>query len=408
MFRLEILCLLSLVMPPGATQRSQELTQGLARADVRRFVAAIRSGDEVGRSAVVDTWRVETDRARAAIPFLKEACAGEDAAVAFWSFTVLRWLGAEGKPSMEKLVRVLRTERDDSREWAVALLTLMGPSAVAASEALAEVTKDENGSYGVRMGAAMALESIGPGARGHMVPLLEAALMPQRGLLSSMPTQVYLTLQEVLGKDAIPFVLRSLGNKSRPNKERAGAARILGVSLGQSHEHTGQAYQTLAAVLTDDSENGLVRAESAQAIGRGRLERETASKILPFLQKMSRASDASIRSASISALGGLGSVSFPVILELIDSADKDVLQHVCWVVKVMREDASPLTELLVKRLKHEDPKYRLRVICVLKAMGEHAKQALPSLIRAEKDADPQVSRMATEAVRRVSGLDEQP
>jgi HEAT repeat protein len=208
------------------------------------------------------------------------------------------------------------------------------------------------------------------------------------------------------GADAIPTLMRLLGDRSLDSRLRRTVARVLSSIIAlravdpdakDSPDLTNEV-PVLIKFLEDQSEDVEVRAGAAWAlreIGPG------AQAAVPGLLETLREESPRIRSASVHALGMIGAarpeIVEPLILALRDE-DENVRESAAGALGEHKGDAERIVAALNESLDDESESFRIEVVRAFGSMDAAIPGVVTALVKALSDDHDWVREQATEAL----------
>jgi HEAT repeat protein len=392
-----------------------------ARKEIAALVEALRDDVPRVRARVALALAEIGPEARGAVPTLRKLLHDADPRVRAGAVRALGAIGGEVAPTLPRLLELLKDREAPVRALTALTLAQLGPSApeaVAALDAMRATDPDAE----VRAAAAATLEGIDP-----PLPVLVAALTspdPGRrlwavaGLARKGPAAKAATAKlaaavkydaaapvragaaYALGKigpaarRACPVLIRAL--KDPAARVRTAAALVLGL-LGPEAHGAGRA---LAAALRD--EDAEVAAAAATALGNLGPESRAA---VPLLIEQQRQKDLMLRRRAVHVLAGLGPAArgaAAVLRECLGDADpvvrRDAARALVSVGPQATAPVSSLIEMLHLTEKDLDRHVRAWACLSLGQCGPRAHRAVPPLIAALQDGDPNVYAAAVLAL----------
>lgn len=187
-----------------------------------------------------------------------------------------------------------------------------------------------------------------------------------------------------IGPVAVPELRLALLNGSR--QARFYAASALG-SIGAP----GVA---MASELLD-SEDEDVRYRAAQSLA---LMGAAASPAVPYLKRVLNDRDEDVRMKVAEALGQIGAAAAPSLAEEFNSDDAQLRYYACWALGQIGISAVPH---LRAGLRHERHDVRCNSATALGNIGRPAVAAVPDLLAALEDPDPELHERVEQALSKV-------
>jgi HEAT repeat protein len=112
-----------------------------------------------------------------------------------------------------------------------------------------------------------------------------------------------------------------------------------------------------------------------------------------------------VRSRAAFHLQDLGTNALPAVPMLVETlADEDWIpaQAACWTLGALRAEPELVVPALAKLVEGPKAGCRMPALVALGRFGERAHAALPAVVRAFNDSDPEVREAATNAVRKIA------
>ena len=259
---------------------------------------------------------------------------------------VMAAMAEEGKEVVPALIKALQSK--EAAYWACLVLTEIGPDA---EEAVGPLTKlfQSHEQPEVRREAVLALAAIGPGAAGAVPALI--------GVLDSDENE------NLLDGPAI-YALGAIGPKAKEAQER------------------------IRKLADKEDAPAFRRTVSLWALARMNPEdKELVREVVPRLVQALKAPEPMLRAAAARALIDLDAdpeIMGPVIQKAMENADPDALNDMLDALASLGEKAVPR---LVKALERE--KVRPKAAAIIARIGPAAKAAVPALIEALADKNPE-------------------
>jgi len=213
---------------------------------------------------------------------------------------------------------------------------------------------------------------------------------------------------ETLGKlgpaaaDAVPALARFLDDSKDKDSELLDEAVVR--TLGKIGRAARPAIPSLVRI---GRRNFDLEQEAGAAIDRILLTPESEAEDVPTLMKNLRERDASVRLRAAKLLGNLGPAGKPAVsllTEALKDTDPDVRRMALQALRKIDPTAKPgepEVGVFVRDLKDPDPSVRLRAAKSLGRLGPAAEPALPALLEAGQDEDPDVRRVALDALAKI-------
>jgi HEAT repeat protein len=338
-------------------------------------------------------------------------------------FTPARPANAEG---VDQIAKGLKAESPDQRIHAAEQLKELGPLAAPAVPALIEALHDKN--LSVQHEALLALEHIGPAARGAVGELIGILQKNDRSRLHSgaiealgaigseaasavpvlkkllvgkdvhLATAAGLALSEILPAgseqlaEVVPVLVKSLANTSPEIRNQA----IFG--LGACGR---QALPTLTKLVAGHDKNHDLAWQAAAALA---LLGPDAEPAIPDLVSALKSKQQSVVAQSAAALGAIGPAAkgaVPQLQALLAHKDIVIREYAANALGNMGAAAAGAVPDLTKMLKDENEDIRRIAAGALGRIGPDAETAIPALIAALDDERGPVALHAAEALGQI-------
>ena len=291
------------------------------------------------------------------------------------------------------LEQALRDKNDGTRASAPAVFVLLGKKAKSAIPALIEALKDKN--LDVKMEVILALGELGPVAKDAAGPLLQLVEDKEFFLLEPMTGASLANL----GPDAIPVLVKALGDKQVPRR------RLAIYALSAQNPPPAAALGDLQTALQDKEPS--VRGLAAKTLGRIGPE---AKESIPPLRKLLKDDRASVRIQAALALfqieGKADQIS--VLIAAFGDEDPFIRQTACQALGAMGQAAVEAVPLLILGLKDKEAMVRGASASALGNMGIKANQAEKALRDLFKDQDKGNRLLAALACWQITGQAQDP
>ena len=378
-----------------AEEPTAKLTEALRGKDEKSRIQAIDSLGRLGpagKGAVGDliaqlndkspTVRAHTAHAlqligptaREATGALSKAIGDPDAHVRRTAIMALQSIGPEPKAVVGVLAKALQDPELSVRVAALSALTELGEVAV-------PVLAEALGNPDTRYWAALALGELGPNAKGA-VTNLTGALEDQR---PEVRREALIALARI-GADAAPAVPAAMQALADPHESVRHAAAL---ALGRIGPPAAQAAGTLRQTMQSPDE--LMRTLSAWALARIEPTNQAArEQAIPLLIASLKNKNPRVQIAALKGLADLEPQPaqwVPALTTLMAEGDPGLVGEALGTLAALGDAATPA---LVEALKR--PEARWRAAMLLARIGPKARAAVPALVGALGDKDPDVRR----------------
>lgn len=349
---------------PNAAEAAPGLTEVLRRTsqsrDVGLFTLILETLDKIGPAAK-----------QTAVPGLLDAMKSEDASIFQLAVDQLIKLGGDAKAKViPSVIQALKSESASVVSKAIELVEAAGPDAKEAGPALAELLKKAIADKKTNLfqPIAAALARIASDAKA------EAA----GDLLKAM---------EAADANTMTAAIQALAK------------------LGDAEKRMG--VPALIRVVTKGENVDLMRTAMKLLAGAGRDAKDAAPALLDVVRQGIEKKDTSLCQPAIDALLKVKpdekqTVARELAKALTKDGDPKVVEPAGDMLTRMGPDEKKLAvRPLIELLQSGNPKYAARAAGWLSGIGPDAKDALPALREAANDKDPNVSKQATEALKKV-------
>jgi len=109
-----------------------------------------------------------------------------------------------------------------------------------------------------------------------------------------------------------------------------------------------------------------------------------------------------VRARAAKALGRFGPGAVPLLTPALGDPELTVRRA---VAEALRAIGPAVVPSMIRALENSEVRIRANAAVVLGGLGPAARDAVPSLARALKDANPRVRELATEAIDRITSTD---
>ncbi len=342
--------------------------------------------DPVVRREAMEAYRDIRPGPEVSLPLFGKLFAEADDEVRIW---VMHAMAEAGKAAVPGLIEALKDDR--TAYWACLVLSEIGPDAAEAVPGLADLAKNHK-QPDVCREAVLALAAIGPGAAAT-VPDLSAVLDDEDTLLDGPAV----------------FALGSIGPKAKPAEEK--------IRKLADDENSPPFFRTvclwaLARMNPDDQDlvrevvPKLVEALKASeprvraAAARALVDLDPPPEIVrPVLQKAMDEASPEVLDEMLDALAGLGEKAVPRLAKALEV--EQVRARAAAIIARIGPPAKAAVPALVKALADENPETRNEVLFALAAIGADAAEAVPAIQEALKGSDPKVCYAACYALGKI-------
>jgi HEAT repeat protein len=393
-------------------------TDGKKRV-VENLIPALEREDPFVRKWAAISLALVGPEAQDAIPVLLQCVSAKEQDVAQAARVALSEIGAPDAQQLPSLLRTLQDPRDTVRCEAAISIGKMGPSAQEAGPLLMGYLQRQSDTPACFEEATAALAVSVPALLPPVIELLSSGHVEIRRKAAHV-----LALAGARSPETITPLFEALSHEQDP-AVRSGLAKALQLPYAPGADRLA----VLAAALHDESQP--VRLEAAHEV---RQSAPRGSKTLPLVLRMLRDSDPVIRRLSLETLRRSGLRS-PELLQKVGKAQRDPDSGVrCRACETLIEsgavdrvsiplligdlrkdedtarcaedvlglaglfDSDVIHAMSRLVLQETDPDIRSRAAHVLMHLGPRAREAIPALIRAQKDQVPG-AEMALKAIR---------
>lgn len=378
-----------------------------ANPDAPDLLETLHSGDPSARLAAIDALGHQGGKVEGAIPALIEQLGDDSAVIRAHAAHALGRIGPAARPAAEALVGLIGDKDKHVRREAVRALRNIRPGPevtiplfnrllrqadaevrLYVMDAMAEQGKEvvppliralehKEACYW----ACLVLAEIGPDAEaavGALVKLLESDDRPE------VQREAILALAAIGPKAvaAVPALTKVLGDTDGIN---VGVAVY---ALGAIGPKAKAAQETIEKLSEREDTEPLLRTISLWALARMNPDdKQLVGEVVPRLVNMLKSPRPELRTAAARALIDLDpdpEIVRPALDKAMEGADPEVLDHVLDALASLGEKAVPR---LIAALKHEE--VRPRAAAILARIGPTAKAAVPALIEALGDKNPE-------------------
>ncbi len=286
-------------------------------------------------------------------------------------------IGAEAKPAIPALLKLLRDEQNDVTSGMLAdALAKIGPPAKQDIGLLREAIKDPNTK--VRAYAAASIGALGPDA-GSLLALLVKAASDKHAEVRQNAVRS-LGKMGGNGKDTIVPALTTALQDSE-HEVRVAAAQAL-----ENMDALGAIDVALliSMLKQQDSE---VRACGARALGK---MGPRAKAALPALVEAFKGTDNAVRRAALGALASLGTeakTAVPSFTDALGDSDVEVRKQAAVALAKIGPDAKPAADALANVVNDSDKEVRKNAVKALASIGVGTKPVVSALAQALKGED---------------------
>jgi HEAT repeat protein len=381
---------------------SCSLASSAAEVDVSGLINSLRSPTESVRLEAIDRLGRAGPEAAEAVGALTRLLEDESAMVRAHAAQALGHVGAPAKPSVQALASLITDEDGHVRRAAVQAIADIRPGPEVGVPIIVKVLEDADPAARIR-----ALNALAEQGKEAVTPLTEALEKEQAVYWAC------LVLSEIGpdAEDAVPALIKVLDDK------RPGVRREAILALAAIGEASAPARDALVEALDCEINNvvatyalgkigavppaaekkiaknargddGVLAAVSLWALARlhpddAALERRSVRRLAEFL----KSDDPRQREAAARALIELDpdpQIARPVIKKVMDGASPEVLNAAMDAMAGLGEKVLPR---MIEAL--EAPEVRARAAAIIARIGAKAKRAVPALVDALADPDPQ-------------------
>jgi HEAT repeat protein len=190
------------------------------------------------------------------------------------------------------------------------------------------------------------------------------------------------------------------------------SAVLLAAPAARADEQDDLLARQLAAIVRDPRRTTAQRVEAARTLGRiGYQAGAAVPDLIQQLDRLRGTEHERLQESIIDALGRIGSPARPALPAVALTAGRSI--DIDLAIKRAKDQILAASDsqdvgALTKQLQSRDPSVRLRAVRALRDLGAAARFALPDLIAALNDPDPEVRRAAVNAVQAVQPADAPP
>lgn len=303
-------------------------------------------------------------------------------------FNAVSFLGQLGAAAIPPLIEALGDSDKKVREQAVRSLQELRVVDELVMQAITPRLKDEQAA--VRQSAVAVLLRCGPAA----LPELTAALQDKEAVVRQQAIQVFPNLPPD-AKRILPVLTSAL--KDSDPYVRAEAVAALAPYIGKQPD----VFPFLRSVA--DDKDAKVRQTAVAALGR------FGTQAVPILLETMRDPDAMVWKAAVDALlesPAPDRTLRPVLIKTLKSDDSNQRQGAAFAMARFGADAVPD---LVEAMKDPDPNVQWAAVDTLDTIGPAAKKAIPALVQAAAtNPTPKVRKGAVTALVTIHGFGDVP
>jgi len=301
----------------------------------------------------------------------------------------MRAMAEEGKAVVPALIQALGSEK--SAYWACVVLSDIGPDAQQAVPALVKVVQS-NPQPDVCREAVLALAAIGPAA-AEAVPVLTHALEDEDTVLDG----------------AAVYALGAIGPKAKAAEEKVKKLAedeksppfLKTVSLwalARMNPEDKQLQREVAPRLVEALKAPDARLRAAAA--RGLIDLNPDPEIVrPAMQKVMEEATPEALNDMLDALASLGEKAVPRLIKALEA--EAVRPKAAAIIARIGPPAKEAVPALIAALADKNPETRNEVLFALAAIGPEAKEAVPAIKEALKDPDMKVCYSACYALGKI-------
>jgi HEAT repeat protein len=383
-----------------------------ANPDAPDLLEALRSGDPSARLAAIDALGHRGGKVDGAIPALIEQLGDDSAAIRAHAAHALGRIGPVARSAAEALVGLIGDKDKHVRREAVRALRNIRPGPevtiplfnrllrqadaevrLYVMDAMAEQGKEvvppmiralehKEACYW----ACLVLAEIGPDAEaavGALVKLFESDDRPE------VQREAILALAAIGPKAvaAVPALTKVLSDKASGDTEGINVG-VAVYALGAIGPKAKAAQETIEKLSEREDTEPLLQTISLWALARMNPDdKQLVGEVVPRLVNMLKSPRPELRTAAARALIDLDpdpEIVRPALDKAMEGADPEVLDHVLDALASLGEKAVPR---LIAALKREEG--RLKTAAILARIGPPAKAAVPALIEALGDKNPE-------------------
>ncbi len=300
--------------------------------------------------------------------------------------SALHAIAEVGQPAVPMLIEALGNEKTDY--WAMLVLAELGPDAKRAVPALIEQLSSPRAEN--RREALICLGKIGP-ASAPAIGAIEKLLDAKRGKV-------------VL---AVAYALGSIGPEAKKAADRlkpyaADPDQLTRLACAWAIARTNPNDKALVRratkILAESLRSKKERVRMAAVRGLASLKPGPAIAI-PAIREALMGADKETLNAALDALASLGESSVPNVAKMLQ--DKNLCCKAAMILARMGPQAKTAVPALVTALRDDDPQTRREILFALGSIGPAASAAVPALIKSLDDEDMDVRYSAAFALGRI-------